>query len=184
MKAFKSTGRGPKYGNFSFPSKAGFGPSSGHVKNVSGYSRRAPKKVMKKAIGGLAEDNIVEAPGFSDFAKGGKVSFLKKGDKALLPKKLTGFDKDHIGIVLKTDTLGDNAEVSVGKHRARVKSKDTKNPGMKLGGKAKSRMGYAEGGKVSAEKAKQIAQGVVKSHVNYPAPKGHKGFSRTPKIGK
>ena len=71
MKGFKSTGNGPKSG-FTFSSKAGFGPSSGKVKNISGYSRRAPKRVVKKAVGGIVEDNIVEAPGFSDFKRGGK----------------------------------------------------------------------------------------------------------------
>lgn len=71
MKGFRKTGNGPKSG-FTFPSKGGFGPSSGKVKNVSGYSRRAPKRVVKKAIGGIVEDNIVEAPGFSDFKRGGK----------------------------------------------------------------------------------------------------------------
>lgn len=70
MKGFKHTGNGPKSG-FTFPSKAGFGPSTGKVKNVSGYSRRAPKR---RAVGGLVKDNIVEAPGFSDFAKGGRVA--------------------------------------------------------------------------------------------------------------
>lgn len=75
MKGFKSTGKGPKYGSFSFPSAAGFGPSSGRVKSVSGYSRRSPKRVMKKAIGGLAEDNIVDTPGGpADFGRGGKAS--------------------------------------------------------------------------------------------------------------
>jgi hypothetical protein len=73
VKGFRKTGNGPKSG-FSFPSKAGFGPSSGKVKNVSGYSRRAPKHVMKKAIGGLVADGVVEAPGFSDYAKGGRVA--------------------------------------------------------------------------------------------------------------
>jgi hypothetical protein len=72
MKGFKKTGNGPKYGNFTFPSKAGFGPSSGGVKQVSGYSRRAPKRVMKKAIGGLAS-NTPHSIGWTDFAKGGKV---------------------------------------------------------------------------------------------------------------
>jgi hypothetical protein len=73
MKGFKSTGNGPKYGSFTFPSKAGFGPSSGSVKNVSGYTRRAGKRVVKKAAGGLLEDNIVDTPGGpADFAKGGK----------------------------------------------------------------------------------------------------------------
>ncbi len=79
MKGFRKTGNGPKSG-FTFPSKGGFGPSSGKVKNVSGYSRRAPKRVMAKAIGGLVKDNIVETPGGpADFAKGGKARTPKIG---------------------------------------------------------------------------------------------------------
>lgn len=46
MKGFKSTGKGPRKG-FSFPTRAGFGPSSGKVKNVSGYSRRSPVRKTK-----------------------------------------------------------------------------------------------------------------------------------------
>lgn len=88
MKGFKSTGNGPRYGNFTFSSRAGFGPSSGAVKNVSGYTRRAPKRVMKKAIGGLVEDNIVDTPGGpADFAKGGKVSDEAQ-DKKLIKSAL------------------------------------------------------------------------------------------------
>jgi len=95
MKGFKHTGKGPKYGSFAFPSKAGFGPSSGKVKSISGYSRRAPKRVMKKAVGGIVEDNIVEAPGFSDFNKGGNVksitgAHITKGETQKLSKKITG----------------------------------------------------------------------------------------------
>lgn len=72
MKSFKHTGNGPKYGSFTFSSKAGFGPSSGSVKNVSGYTRRAPKRVMKKALGGLAKNDVVRTPGGpADFAHGG-----------------------------------------------------------------------------------------------------------------
>lgn len=142
MKGFKTTGNGPKYGSFGFPSKAGFGPSSGRVKSISGYTRRAPKRVMRKAVGGLAEDGIVEAPGFSDYAEGGRVPGVSN---PMSPKEAMGH---------------------------------------KLGGKAKRRMGYAQGGAVSADKAKKIAQGVVKDHVQYPAPKGHKGFSRKAVIGK
>lgn len=142
MKGFKHTGKGPKYGSFAFPSKAGFGPSSGRVKNISGYTRRAPKRVMRKAVGGLASDGIVEAPGFSDFSKGGRVPGV-------------------------SDPMSAREAM-----------------GHKLGGKAKRRMGYAEGGKVSAAEAKKIAQGVVKDHVQYPAPQGHKGFNRKAVIGK
>lgn len=61
MKGFKPTGNGPKYGNFTFPSKAGFGPSSGKVETISSYTRRVPK-----------------SGGRTDFAKGGKVGNLKR----------------------------------------------------------------------------------------------------------
>lgn len=90
MKGFKSTGKGPKYGNFTFPSAAGFGPSSGSVKTVSGYTRRAGRRVVKKAIGGLAEDNIVDTPGGpADFAKGGSV-------KSAGPSKRLGYRNDRV----------------------------------------------------------------------------------------
>jgi hypothetical protein len=46
MKGFKKTGNGPKSG-FSFSPRAGFGPSSGKVRNVSGYSRRVPVRKAK-----------------------------------------------------------------------------------------------------------------------------------------
>lgn len=55
-------------------------------------------------------------------------------------------------------------------------------PGYKKGGKAKRR--YAEGGGVSAVKAREIAHDVVGMHVAKPAPKGHKGFERMPMFGK
>lgn len=96
MKGFKSTGNGPKYGSFTFPSKAGFGPSSGSVKSVSGYTRRAGRRVVKKAIGGIAEDNIVDTPGGpADFAKGGMAkkvtgAQITPRERAVLSKKALG----------------------------------------------------------------------------------------------
>jgi hypothetical protein len=45
------------------------------------------------------------------------------------------------------------------------------------GGKLK-RMGYADGGQVSREEAKKIAERTVGEHVRYPAPKGHKGLGK------
>jgi hypothetical protein len=91
MKGFKHTGNGPKYGSFSFPAKAGFGPSSGSVKNIPGYTRKAPKR---RAVGGLVEDNIVEAPGFSDYAKGGPVKSSKTG-KGYKPSKKSGHSEEN-----------------------------------------------------------------------------------------
>ena len=138
MKGFKSTGNGPKSG-FSFPKTFGFGSSSGSVKNVSGYTRRAPKK---KAVGGIVKDNIVEAPGFSDFSLGGAA------------KKRMGYAEG--GLIPK---------------------------GAKKEALARGFLKKAKGGSVSKSDAKKIAQGVVKDHVNYPAPKGHKGFRRSAVIG-
>jgi hypothetical protein len=51
MKGFKSTGNGPRYGNFNFSSKKGFSDSSGKVRTVGAYTR----KVAKHARGGLSQ---------------------------------------------------------------------------------------------------------------------------------
>lgn len=76
MKGFKHTGRGPKYGSFSFGSKAGFTGSTGKVQEVRGYTRGVPK--AKKA-----------------FAEGGVVT----GDCALQRRTqpVTGFDQEAGG---------------------------------------------------------------------------------------
>lgn len=120
MKGFKSTGRGPKYGSFTFPSKAGFGPSSGKVKNVSSYSRRAPKRVMKKAIGGLATGEAPNTPGGpADFAKGGEV-------KASGPSKRLGYRNDRIDHSVH-DGKGNYEVASIpGKRAPKLFSKTTK----------------------------------------------------------
>ncbi len=108
MKGFKNTGNGPKYGSFTFPSKAGFGPSSGSVRSVSGYTRRAGKRVVRKAAGGLLSSSIVDTPGGpADFAKGGKASdekqdrqmiqqALKKHINTPAPKGHKGFSKNAV----------------------------------------------------------------------------------------
>lgn len=197
MKGFKSTGRGPKYGSFTFPSKAGFGPSSGRVKSVSGYSRRAPKRVMHKAVGGLAEDGIVEAPGFSDYAEGGRVKGVsdpmsareamshKKGGKISKgAAKRMGYAKGGaISQALKKVTGAQVTDKEASRVREKRMQQLKKITGGAISEKEAERMGYAKGGAVSAKKAKEIAQGVIKDHVNYPAPKGHKGFSRKAVIG-
>lgn len=201
MKGFKHTGNGPRYGSFGFPSKAGFGPSSGRVRNVSGYTRRAGKRVKKLAVGGLAEDGIVEAPGFSDFSKGGsakkRMGYAKGGgvSKNDLRKKLGAqfTEAEYRKVSEKTPSI------KAGPRNTIRRAKGGRVPGVSnpmsaveamkhskggsVRGKAAKRMEYAEGGKVSASEAKKIAQGVVKDHVQYPAPKGHKGFNRKAVIG-
>lgn len=114
MKGFKSTGNGPKYGSFTFSSKVGFGPSSGKVKNVSGYSRRAPKRVVKKAVGGIVEDNIVEAPGFSDFKRGGqaKRAYAKGGKVA---PKIPGVSDPMTAREAMAGSVGFNRTPKIGK---------------------------------------------------------------------
>ena len=79
MKGFKKTGKGPKYGSFSFPSGAGFTQSGTNKRNVKGYTRSAPKK---------------------NFAHGGMVTApMSSGDSAVVKrtKPVTGFDADHGG---------------------------------------------------------------------------------------
>jgi hypothetical protein len=44
---------------------------------------------MKKAIGGIVEDNIVESPGFSDYAKGGVLKKAKGGKVAGVSDPMT-----------------------------------------------------------------------------------------------
>lgn len=76
---FKKTGKGPKYGSFSFPSGAGFTHSGTSKQNVKGYTRSAPKR--KFATGGM-----VTAPMSSSS------SALTRRDKPV-----TGFDKEAGG---------------------------------------------------------------------------------------
>lgn len=178
MKGFKSTGNGPKYGSFAFPSKAGFGPSSGKVKSISGYTRRAAKRPKRLAVGGLAEDGIVEAPGFSDYAEGGKVKGVSDPMSA---KEAMGHAR---GGALRKVTGAAITKAEAAKVREKGMKNLKKVTGAQVTDAEAKRMGYAKGGQVSAAKAKQIAQGVVKDHVNYPAPKGHKGFNRNAVIGK
>lgn len=81
MKGFKSTGNGPKYGSFSFSSKAGFTHSGTNKQNVRGYTRSSPKPGPKFAHGGP-----VTAP-------------MASGDSAVIKrtKPVTGFDAEHGG---------------------------------------------------------------------------------------
>jgi hypothetical protein len=106
VKGFRKTGNGPKSG-FTFSSKAGFGPSSGKVKNISGYSRRAPKR---RAVGGLVKDNIVEAPGFSDFAKGGLAAkaLARAGYAKHLKKKGAAKNVRENSVVVDGEVLWDD----------------------------------------------------------------------------
>lgn len=57
MKGFKSTGKGPHYGNFNFSSRSGFADSSGKTRTVGSYTR----KVAKKARGGAIANAMRQA---------------------------------------------------------------------------------------------------------------------------
>lgn len=158
MKSFKSTGNGPKYGSFTFPSKAGFGPSSGRVRSVSGYSRRAPKRVMRKAVGGLAEDGIVEAPGFSDYAEGGKV---KGVSDPMSPKEAMGHKK---GGKARRYALGGAVDKVKGELRKKLGAQFTE---------AEYQAVMRKSGKAPTNRMRPVKAG----------PRNTVGFSRTPKIG-
>lgn len=155
MKGFKHTGNGPKYGSFSFPAKAGFGPSSGKVKSIAGYSRRSPKR---KAIGGLVEDNIVEAPGFSDYAKGGKVGKLKR----------LGAFRQKIELNQKSE----NRMLDAISANQRSEAQHERKFGAKIPVKK------ARGGKIEGVSDPMTASEAMKHS------RGGRAFNRTPKIGK
>lgn len=79
MKSFKHTGRGPRYGSFSFPSGAGFTHSGTNKQNVKGYTRSPPKK---------------------KFASGGMVTAPMSSSSSALTRRtkpVTGFDKEAGG---------------------------------------------------------------------------------------
>lgn len=79
MKGFKHTGKGPKYGSFSFSSKAGFTGSTGKQQEVRGYVRSIPKK---------------------KFSHGGPVTTpMASGDSSVIKrtKPVTSFDAEHGG---------------------------------------------------------------------------------------
>lgn len=154
MKGFKATGNGPKYGSFAFPSKAGFGPSSGKVKSISGYTRRAGKRVQKKAVGGIVEDNIVEAPGFSDYSEGGKVKTTFRVFERRSNRQIGKTSKSAEDALKKRDKLDRKAGSYV--HGFEEVKK-------------------ARGGKVP---------GVSNPMTAREAMAGSVGFNRTPKIGK
>lgn len=91
MKGFKHTGKGPKYGNFNFSTKAGFSASSGKVKHVGGYTRRTP---VKKSIGGLASSAPFKGTnqGFSEGGVARKTTgaAITPSEAKILAKKSTG----------------------------------------------------------------------------------------------
>jgi len=161
MKGFRSTGNGPRSG-FSFPSKGGFGPSSGKVKSISGYTRKSPRKMMKKAIGGIVEDNIVEAPGFSDFSKGGVLKKAEGGKISAndMRKKLGAqfTQREYDEIQKKSALKKYGPQLTKREYEATQKK--------------------AKGGKVEGVSDPMSATEAMKHS------RGGRAFNRTPKIGK
>ncbi len=101
-RGFKSTGNGPRYGDFGFSSKKGFSDSSGKTRTVGEYSRRTPKR---KAVGGLVDDDYRFAP-TQGFSEGGKAESkrVEKGSHA--SPGLSGAIKDFVGTVTKSTKVG------------------------------------------------------------------------------
>jgi hypothetical protein len=111
---------------------------------------------MKKAIGGIVEDNIVESPGFSDYAKGG---VLKKAEGG-------GVSANDL-----RKTLG--AQFTQREYDAIQKKTSPKKT--TPGGRAFGPMKKAKGGKVA---------GVSDPMTAREAMKGSVGFNSIPKIRK
>lgn len=152
MKGFKKTGNGPRYGNFSFSSQAGFSGSTGKVQNVKGYTRKVAKHNF--ATGGAVKvadpgSSVVrrgqpvtqfdaqhggKGPLRAGYAEGGKVKSIRKVLDKTPPKYQA--DKPHDMYTSK-------------KTEYYMKADDAKDAKVMQDLTKKSKPKFAEGGKVA-----------------------------------
>lgn len=177
-----------------FPAAAGFKGSTGRVQNVSGYTRAVPKK----AVGGRVR-NVVGRSGPKMIPQASpKVPLTPRSSPKTPPQQIRqapvmrvqpikrgaiatyadgGFVKMGDG-TMKTDTIGDQGNSAVKRGNPPFNETDKK-----YGGKGPLQSGYKTGGAVTKGEATKIANTAINKHVRAPAPKGHKGFSKTPMFG-
>lgn len=103
MKGFKRTGNGPKYGRFSFGSKAGFSGSTGKTRAVRGYTQGVPAKRTALDKPAQAKSTVQRGarPGYAD---GGKVETVGQAFKMV--KEL----------IRRGNTPGDAAQKAARRH--------------------------------------------------------------------
>lgn len=137
----------------------------------------------KLATGGHIHDDTHEiAP---DFAKGGKMH-INPAHKGKFTKKMTGSKKGHLtGSDVQRGLHSESGETRKEANFARMARRHFKP--LATGGTI-NRLGaggalYAQGGGVSKSEAQGIARGVIKEHINYPEPRGHKGLGEAIKRG-
>lgn len=129
------------------------------------------------------------------FAKGGKMH-IKPENKGKFTQKMTGSKKGHLtGKDVQRGLHSKSAETRKEANFARMARRGFKPLGKATGGTINcvatggtiNKLGaggalYAEGGKVHSDAAQDrpmmegIAKKVVKEHINYPEPRGHKGL--------
>lgn len=179
-----------------FPSGHGFTKSTGKVQTVSGYTRAVPKK----AVGGPVRPVGMSGPKMIPRVQPSVKAPFRPGSSpktppASIPQAPTtriprpvgrgalayaegGFVKQGDG-TMKTDTIGDQGNSVVKRGDPPYTTADKEH-----GGTGPLRTGYKKGGPITKAGAKAVAKAAVAKHVAAPAPKGHKGFSKTPMFGK
>lgn len=174
-----------------FSPKHGFTNSSGSTMQVKGYTRKVPKF----ADGGSVDSAVIKrtepmtefdkeyggtGPLRPGFKKGGKIGPVKKGalHKALGVKQSSPLSMATLQSAKQSSSplMRKRANFAINARKWNHKCE---------GGQMK----YAGGGSVTPGKARSIAKNVLTEHVNYPAPRGHKGlgkalgFKKDPLIG-
>lgn len=162
-----------------FPASHGFKGSTGKIQNVRGYTRK-----VGKAAGGMTRKPIVTSapkPMPSLNPRGPvKPPPTLFAPSVRIPRAPVAREPLYAGggFVMKSETIGDqgNSAVKRGNPPTAEADKD-------YGGNSPLRTGYKKGG-VTKSAARSIAKSEVAAHVAKPAPKGHRGFSKTPMFGK
>lgn len=176
-----------------FPASAGFKGSTGRVQNVSGYTRAVPKArggVVARPVPTSGPKMIPNAPVKPPVTPRSspktppsqirqapvmRVQPVRRGTIAAYANG--GFVKMGDG-TMKKETIGDQGNSAVKRGNPPFNETDKK-----YGGTGPLQSGYKKGGAVTKGDAKKIAASAVAKHVARPAPKGHKGFSKTPMFG-
>ena len=173
-----------------FPAKHGFKNSTGKVQNVSGYTRAVPKAkggpVRPVGMSGPKMIPQVQPKPYAGPRSSPKPPPMRQAPvmRTVQPVKRGalayaegGFVKQGDG-TMKTSTIGDQGNAAVKRGNPA-----TSEAMEEYGGKGPLLPGYKKGGLTKAGAAK-VAKAEVAKHVARPAPKGHKGFSKTPMFGK
>lgn len=165
-----------------FPSSHGFKGSTGKVQNVRGYTRAVPKARGGPIVRPVGMSSPKPAP-FVGQAR--PMSAPKAPPPRVAPVRrplpikggtLRAYAEG--GFVMSKSTIGDQGNSAQKRGNPPITEFDADH-----GGRGPLAPGYKRGGLTKGD-AKKIAKTEVAAHVSRPAPKGHKGFNKTPLFGK